>query len=43
MKSAEDLISVIIPVYNVKPYLRMCADSVFSQTFRNLEIIFVDD
>lgn len=43
IKSAEDLISVIIPVYNVKPYLRMCADSVFAQTFRNLEIIFVDD
>ncbi|MBR3188447.1 MAG: glycosyltransferase [Lachnospiraceae bacterium] len=43
MKSAEDLISVVIPVYNVKPFLRMCADSVFSQTFRNLEIIFVDD
>lgn len=43
MKNAEDKISVIIPVYNVKPYLRMCADSVFAQTFRNLEIIFVDD
>ena len=43
MKNAEDLVSVIIPVYNVKPYLRMCADSVFAQTFRNLEIIFVDD
>ena len=43
MKNAEDLISVVIPVYNVKPYLRMCADSVFAQTFRNLEIIFVDD
>lgn len=43
MKSSEDLISVIVPVYNVKPYLRMCADSVFAQTFRNLEIIFVDD
>ena len=43
MKSPEDLISVIIPVYNVKPFLRMCAESVFAQTFRNLEIIFVDD
>ncbi|MBQ6636108.1 MAG: glycosyltransferase [Lachnospiraceae bacterium] len=43
MKSAEDLVSVIIPVYNVKPYLQMCADTVFAQTFRNLEIIFVDD
>lgn len=43
MKNNEDKISVIIPVYNVKPYLQMCADSVFAQTFRNLEIIFVDD
>ena len=43
MKNAEDLVSVIIPVYNVKPYLQMCADTVFAQTFRNLEIIFVDD
>lgn len=43
MKNAEELISVIIPVYNVKPYLRMCADSVFAQTFRNLEILFIDD
>ncbi|MBE6007416.1 MAG: glycosyltransferase [Sarcina sp.] len=43
MKNKEDMISVIIPVYNVKPFLQMCADSVFGQTFRNLEIIFVDD
>lgn len=43
MKKAEELISVIIPVYNVKPYLRTCAESVFAQTFRNLEIILVDD
>lgn len=39
----EDLISVIIPVYNVKPYLRQCVESVFAQTFRNLEILLVDD
>ena len=43
MKEMDSLISVIIPVYNVKPYLRMCAESVFTQTFRNLEILFVDD
>ena len=43
MKSPEDLISVVVPVHNVKAYLRMCAESIFSQTFRNLEIIFVDD
>ncbi len=36
-------ISVIIPVYNVEAYLRQCLDSVISQTYKNLEIIIVDD
>ena len=39
----EPLISVIIPVYKVEPYLRKCIDSVRNQTYRNLEIILVDD
>ena len=37
------LISVIIPVYNVELYLRRCVDSVISQSYKNLEIILVDD
>ncbi len=36
-------ISVIIPVYNVREYLGKCVDSVISQTFKDLEIILVDD
>ena len=36
-------ISVIIPVYNVEPYLRQCVDSVLSQTYENIEVILVDD
>lgn len=36
-------ISVIIPVYNVEKYLRECLDSVVGQTFRDLEIILLDD
>ncbi|MBO4894789.1 MAG: glycosyltransferase [Clostridia bacterium] len=38
-----DLISVIVPVYNVEKYLDTCIESIVSQTYDNLEIILVDD
>lgn len=38
-----DLISIIIPVYNVEKYLKTCVDSVINQTYTNLEIYLVDD
>lgn len=37
------LISVIIPVYGVEKYLDRCVESVVNQTYKNLEIILVDD
>ena len=37
------LVSVIVPVYNVAPYLEQCLDSIVNQRYRNLEIILVDD
>lgn len=37
------LISVIVPVYNVEPYLDRCVQSIVDQTYTNLEIILVDD
>ena len=37
------MISIIIPVYNVAPYLRKCMDSVCNQTYRDIEIIAVND
>ncbi|EKN7438864.1 glycosyltransferase family 2 protein, partial [Campylobacter jejuni] len=36
-------ISVIIPIYNVEKYLDKCLKSVINQTYKNLDIILVDD
>jgi exopolysaccharide biosynthesis predicted pyruvyltransferase EpsI len=38
-----ELISIIIPVYKVEPYLSQCMETVLQQTYRNLEIILIDD
>ena len=39
----EELISIIVPVYNVKQYLERCIKSILGQTYKNIEIILVDD
>ncbi len=39
----EDLISIIVPIYNVEEYLEKCVDSILNQTYKNLEIILVND
>ena len=38
-----ELISVIVPVYNIEKYLSRCLDAISAQTYNNLEIILVDD
>ena len=40
---ADELISVIVPVYGAQAYLNKCVDSIIGQTYENLEIILVDD
>lgn len=37
------LISVVLPIYNVEKYLRRCLDSVVNQTYKNLEILLIND
>lgn len=39
----DELVSVIIPVFNVQNYLETCLNSILQQTYKNLEIILVDD
>ena len=38
-----ELVSIIVPIYKVEPYLEACIASIVNQTYRNLEIILVDD
>lgn len=43
MLQGEDKISIIVPIYNVEKYLRTCIESLTEQTYKNIEIILVDD
>ena len=37
------LVSIIIPVYNASEHIRLCLDSILNQTYKNIEIILVND
>ena len=39
----SDLISIIIPVYNVQDYLKECVDAIINQSYSNIEVILVND
>ena len=43
MLPIETLISIVIPVYNVEPYVAFCLESVVNQTYPNIEVLIVDD
>ena len=38
-----DLVSVIVPVYNGEKYLRLCIESIINQSYKNIEIILIND
>lgn len=39
----NELVSIVVPVYNVEPYIRRAVDSLLAQTYTNIEVILVDD
>lgn len=39
----KDLISIIVPIYNVEKYIGPCLDSIINQTYKNIEIILIND
>lgn len=43
MKRKQPLVSVIMPVYNGEPFLRLAIDSILNQTYTNIELLIVDD
>lgn len=43
MGGSEELVSIIVPIYNVENYLRMCLDSIEHQTYSNIEVLLIND
>ena len=39
----NELISIIVPIYNVEIYLEKCLNSIINQTYKNIEILLIND
>ena len=42
-KKDKPLVSIIVPIYNVEKYLSECIDSIINQTYKNIEVILIND
>lgn len=43
MEKVNSLVTIVVPIYNVEKYLRKCLNSIVNQTYKNIEIICIDD
>lgn len=41
--SMKNLVSIVVPIYNAEKYLHECICSILNQTYKNLEILLIDD
>ena len=43
LEKSNPFISIVVPIYNVEKYLKKCVESILNQTYKNFELILVDD
>lgn len=43
MGDSRELISIIVPIYNTDCYLRQCLDSIINQSYKNFEVLLIND
>ena len=42
-KNKDTLVSIVVPIYNVEAFLNKCVNSLVNQTYKNIEILLIDD
>lgn len=43
VRRLSSMVSIIVPIYNVDQYLNQCVDSILAQTYKDIEVLLVDD